>query len=61
MKLKELRIEKGYTQAELAQEVSVKQNTISGYESGVRKPNIQRIKAIAHALGVAIEELLEDE
>lgn len=61
MRIRELRKEKGYTQAELAREISVKQNTIAGYESGVRKPNIKRIKALAYALGVAIEELLEDE
>ena len=56
MTLKEYREKKGLSQQELAARVGLKQTTISQYESGSRRPNLQ----IAKKLSVALEMTLDD-
>lgn len=58
--LKQYRIEKGMTQAELAGKLSVSQNAISQYEAGKRHPPISRIAHIAKALGCSVSELVDN-
>lgn len=53
------RVSLGKTQAELASEVGVNPNTISQYESGVRKPDIVMLKKLAKALNTTTDKLLE--
>lgn len=49
------------TQAQLAKELGVSASTVAMWEIGVNVPQTRKLKALATALGVAIEELLEDE
>lgn len=49
------------TQAQLAKELGVSASTVAMWEIGVNVPQTRKLKALAKALGVAIEELLEDE
>ena len=47
IKLKELRENKGMSQAEFAADFGVTQSAVGNWESGSRKPNIDKIKKIA--------------
>ncbi len=58
--LKRCRIKRGMTQAELAEKLSVSQNTISQYERGGRFPSVKRLSAISKILGVPIESILNE-
>ena len=53
------RREKGLSQAELSEKIGVSQNTISQWETGVRKPDIIHLKKLALALNCTTDELLE--
>ena len=57
-KLRQLRIEKGLTQAELASMIGVKHSVISFYEVGDRVPSPKVIKKLAATLHVSADYLL---
>lgn len=48
------------TQAELAVQVGVKPNTISQWESGSRKPDIDTVLHLATILNCTVDDLLRD-
>lgn len=56
--IKKKREKLGKTQKQLSKEVGVKPSTISLYETGARKPEIERIKKLASALNTSETELL---
>ncbi|HDR7494134.1 TPA: helix-turn-helix transcriptional regulator [Bacillus cereus] len=57
-RIREKRIEKGWTQLDLAKKSGVPQPTISQIENGYRKyPTYTNIKRIAIALNINIEEI----
>lgn len=56
-----LRKEKGYTQATLAEILSVSNRTVSKWENGDGYPDITILPDIAKALGVTVDELLAGE
>lgn len=49
------RIEKGFTQAQLAKKIGTKQSAISRLESGSYNPTLEVLKKVASALGSKIE------
>lgn len=57
-RLKELRINRGMKQSELAEHLLVDQRTISNWENGVNQPNIDTLAAIAKCLDVSTDYLL---
>lgn len=58
-RLKEKRVEAGFTQGELAKKAGVTVRTIQNYELGNRKPaNMEVIQKIADSLGTTTEYLL---
>jgi len=57
-KLKNLREDSGLTQAELADELGVTEQTISAYERGHRLPKKQTLREIADLFGVSEEYLM---
>lgn len=57
-RLKERRIEIGYTQKELGQMIGVTKASISGYENGDRIPSIDTLVDLANALQIEISYLL---
>ncbi|MGE7609679.1 helix-turn-helix domain-containing protein [Peribacillus frigoritolerans] len=60
-KIKEKRLEKGWTQFELAEKSGVPQSTISQIERGNRKyPTHENIMKIVKAMEITVEELEED-
>lgn len=61
MNLKEKRLEKNMTQAELADRLGIKRQRLSNYEVGIREPNIDTLKSLAKALDCTVDELLAED
>ncbi|QDH18332.1 helix-turn-helix transcriptional regulator [Wolbachia endosymbiont of Carposina sasakii] len=57
-KVKSWRLERGYTQKDLAEKIGVKYWVILQYEKGNRRISIERLYAIAGALSVSITDLI---
>ena len=60
LKLKLARIEKGYTQKQLAEKMGVKTITIQNYERCCREPKIDTMKKLAKILEKPVEKLFFD-
>lgn len=60
-KIRKLRKERGWTQAELGRRARVGGNNVSSYELGTLKPSPKTLERFAQALGVSTQELLSEE
>jgi transcriptional regulator with XRE-family HTH domain len=58
-KLKQVRLEKGLTQTELAKLSGVSQGVITNYERGFRTPTLEKAILLAKALKVPVEQFAE--
>lgn len=58
-RLKTLRKEKGLTMVQLGEIIDAPQSAISQWESGINRPNINRLKKLANLYGITVEELLQ--
>ena len=56
--LRKIRVQKGMTQAEMAQSLGIARNTFSQYECGKREPKIAVMKKMAELLGCTVDEIL---
>ena len=56
--LKKARLRAGFTQAQVAAIIGVAKNTYSNWETGVREPDLMKIKALAKALSVTCDYLI---
>lgn len=56
--IKKIRLEKGIKQGDLAYMLSVKQTTVSGWETGYREPDLESLKRMADIFNCSIDELL---
>lgn len=56
MTLKQLRTNRGMSQAELGDMVGLKQTTISQYENGSRKPPLSMAKKLSEVLNVSLDD-----
>lgn len=59
-KLKELRQDKGISQAKLAEEIFVSRSAVAKWENGLGLPNDESLKLMAEYFGVTEKELLQD-
>lgn len=59
LKLKELREEKGLSQAQLARELNVGIGSVGMWESTQRTPPAKKLQYIANYFGVTVDELLD--
>lgn len=57
-RLKEEREKRGWTQECMANLLSIKIGTLSGYERNYRTPDLEMVKKIADLLGVSVDYLL---
>ena len=57
-RLRELRKERGYRQADLATELGVAQTTVANYEQHTRFPDETMLLKIANLFGVSLDYLL---
>ena len=58
LRIRELREQKGLSQVQLAELSHVHRVSISMYETGRKKPNIDSLKRLAKALDVSTDDLL---
>ncbi len=56
--IKELRLERELTQAELAKEIGVSQKAIDYWERGVNEPKASYVLALANFFGVSCDEII---
>ncbi len=56
--IRSLRIDNGYTQKQIAQQLGVSQNTYSQYEIGVLNYPIEALEKLADFYGVSVDYLL---
>lgn len=59
-KLKELRAEKGVSQAKLAADIHISRSAVAKWENGLGLPNDESLKLLSEYFGVSIKELLPD-
>lgn len=59
-KIKSIRKKKGLTQEQLAKKCNISKNGLWNYENNHREPRLDTLKAIAKALDIDINELLEE-
>ena len=57
-RLKELRIEAGMSQTELASVLKISQQAIYKYENGLAEPDIAKLVEIAYFFGVSVDYLI---
>ncbi len=57
-KLKELRGEKGISQAKLASDIHISRSAVAKWENGLGLPNDESLKLLADYFGVTIDELI---
>lgn len=57
-KIRDIRLQKGMTQQQLADKLGVKQCTVSDYETGRVDLTLPKLVRIAEALGVTIYDLI---
>ena len=57
-RLKELRLEAGYTQTALAELLHIKQQSYIRYEYGTGEPNLQTLVNLSEIFGVSVDYLL---
>lgn len=58
--IKELRKEKGYTQAQLAKEIGVSQKAIDYWERDVNEPKLSYIMALVKTFDVSYDEFFAE-
>lgn len=61
VRIKELRLAAGLTQAQLAKKMNVDQTAVSRWESGNTEPMRKTHKKLAKVLGVTLDELKREE
>ena len=57
-RIKQLRKKKGISQSELAELIGVKNNTVSTWESGTRKPDFDALNLLSNYFEVSFEYIL---
>ena len=57
VRLKELRLQHGFSQEELAEQIGIKRNYYSDWENGKCKPNYEKLEKIADFFGVSLDWL----
>lgn len=60
-KIKKIRLEKGFTQPQLAEKISKSESTIRKYESGSVKVTMETLNVISNALDVNLNQLINEE
>lgn len=56
--IRQLRIERGLSQAQLAERLHVTRQTVSSWERGISHPDIKTLEAMASVYEISLEELL---
>ena len=57
VRLKELRLQHGFSQEELAEKIGIKRNSYSDWENGKCKPNYEKLEKLADFFDVSLDWL----
>jgi putative transcriptional regulator len=60
-RVRDLRMEKGWTQADLAKRLDVSRNSVNAIENGKYDPSLPLAFAIAELFGLTIEKIFKKE
>ncbi|MCL6592259.1 MAG: helix-turn-helix domain-containing protein [Firmicutes bacterium] len=60
-KIKKLRLNKGWSQTQLAKKLNTQSQNISRYERGIFTPSTEALAKFAEVFGVSVDYLLNDE
>lgn len=60
-RLRELRAERGWSQADLAQRLEVSRQSVNAIETGKYDPSLPLAFRIARLFGLSIEQIFEDQ
>lgn len=60
VRIRELRLKLGLSQAQLAQQVGLDQSLVSRYESGNRTPGLDDLEKFAQCLGCSVRDLIQE-
>jgi transcriptional regulator with XRE-family HTH domain len=58
-RLKNLRLRRGITLTDLAEETGISTSTLSRLEAGLRRPTLEQLLPLARAYGVTLDELVD--
>ncbi|MGW3602764.1 helix-turn-helix domain-containing protein [Micromonospora sp. NPDC005161] len=58
-RLKHLRLRRGLTLTDLAEETGISASTLSRLEAGLRRPTLEQLLPLARAYGVTLDELVD--
>ncbi len=61
MNLKEIRLQKGMTQRQLAEQLGCAPSVYSRYETGDREPSIEMLRQLSRCLGVSVDAIVGNE
>lgn len=59
-KIKDLRKKKGLSQLELAEELVVSRQAVSGWEAGTSRPSTENLQSLSRLFNIPLEKLLDD-
>ena len=59
-RIAEFRKDRGFTQEELAERAALSPHYVGNIEQGVRKPSLNAVAKLCHALGVTFDQLFAD-
>jgi len=57
-RIRQLRLENGWLQKELAEKIGVKRTAITGYENGSREPDIEKLISLSNIFSCSVDFLL---
>lgn len=57
-RLRELRLEYGYTMEEVGKRIGIKKSSYASYESKYRQPPIEKLKSLSYLYGVSVDYIL---
>ncbi len=60
MRLKEIRLQKGFSQKKIADELGCSPNVYSRYETGDRQPSIEILIRLSEILDVTVDYIIEN-
>lgn len=60
-RVRDLRLERGLSQEALARKAGLSLGAVRQVETGRRRPRLRTARAIAHALGVSVDEVFPEE
>lgn len=59
LKIKELRVLKGFTQLQLATDIGIEKTNLSRIERGMTNPTYSTLLIISRGLGISVKELVD--